>query len=1155
MRLRSCIARTFLACLLSPRAGNLYAQNITGAILGKVTDPSGAGVPKAEVVATEQATNQASRTFTNEAGSYELSYLRPGNYSIKVSAAGFKSVVREGLPVTVDSRARLDFSVEVGDATTSISVVGEAPVVQSNQSSLSQLVTTRSVQDLPIKGRNIFDLAVLSPGVNVNPRAQGAVASTGDNSAPLFVMSDISINGGRYRTNDYLLDGVSIMLPENNDFAISPTPDSTQEFQILTNNAGPQFGRSGGGVLNVVTRSGTNQWHGSAYEYFRNDRTEANNFFANAHNQARGPFHFNLFGASAGAPIRKDKTFFFADYQGHRARSSLAGQLATLPTALQRQGDFSQTYNQSGQLVTLYDPNTTQSTGTGYVRSSYPGNRIPSSQINAVAAKMLPYIPLPNQPGTGPAGVNNFAWAQQAFVNSDQWNVRIDQRFSDRHSLFGRITRNTGNSGNTGPFNNVADNVLGIDVSHVINGVLNDTLTLNATTLLNLRFGVTRRYEGRTPIHGGIDLTSLGFPASVASAATQQVFPAMSVANYTSWGDPSGDAIRRGNDIYTLVGDTTWVRGSHTLIFGADVRMYNQTPYQGGADAGSYSFSQGFTQGPNPQVSSLSSGDGFASFLTGYGSGSISQTPALAIRNWYTALYFNDEIKLGKLTINAGLRWDYEQPRTERYNRFSTFDFSSAFPVQVSGLTALKGVLTHPGQNGQPRGQFDPYWKAFGPRFGMAYALNSKTAIRAGYGLFYSPRFGTTSAGNFGSAGATINTAWVASLDGVTPLNPITNPFPTGVFQAPVTTADQVLLGQGILLMDRRNLSNSYNQQWNLNIQRELAGGILVEAGYAGNRGVHLPIGIDFDQINPIYQSLGSGLSAQVPNPFFGLVSTGVLSTRTVAQSQLLRPYPQYTSLSTSSPAVAENEGNSLYNALQIKLEKRFSKGIGFLVSYTNSKVIDNASGRIFGVNGFVPPVQNIYNLAAERSVSEGDISQQLVISHTLELPLGRGKSLLGNVPAPVNSLIGGWSINGTLTMFTGFPLALTSTGNSGVGGAVLRPNSTGTSAALGGTVESRLTRYFDISQFTVPAPFTFGNVARTLPDVRSPGRRNYDLSLQKRFPVKERLSVLFRAEAFNLTNTPYFSGPGVGLGSGTFGVISSASGDRQVQFTLKVLF
>jgi hypothetical protein len=383
----------------------------------------------------------------------------------------------------------------------------------------------------------------------------------------------------------------------------------------------------------------------------------------------------------------------------------------------------------------------------------------------------------------------------------------------------------------------------------------------------------------------------------------------------------------------------------------------------------------------------------------------------------------------------------------------------------------------------------------------------------------------------------------VSSLDGVTPLNTLDNPFPTGLLEPPRTQADRLQIGQSLLAMDRGNKSNIYNQQWNFTLQRQLPGQWLVEAGYAGNKGTRIPVSTDWNQIHPQYQSLGAGLNQQVPNPFLGIVTVGTLAQATVARSQLLRPYPQYLSVNTNSPAVAQNMGSSSYHSLLLRTEKRFAKGYSLLVTYTNSKLIDNGSGRVFGETAFVPPVQNAYNLAAERSLSEGDISQRLVVGHTLELPFGR------------NRFVGGWSITGMFSWNTGFPLALTSSGNSGVGSAVLRPNSTGSSAERSGAPQARLDRWFDTAQFTIPAPFTFGNVARTLPDVRGPSRVNYDFALQKSFPVRERLSLLFRAEAFNLTNTPYFFTPGEGLGANTFGVIASATGERQVQFSLKLQF
>lgn len=1146
-----------LAALLLPAVHAVRAQNITGAILGSVTDPTRAAVPNAEVEVVHVPTNQATRVATDTAGFYQANYLRPGRYRVSVTSSGFKRSVREDLDLPLEGRLRIDFQLEVGDATASLTVTAENPLVESETASLGQVVNTRSVEELPIEGRNIFDLAGLAAGVQVNPRAIGSTASTGDVGRPLFVLSDISINGGRFRTNDYLVDGVSIMLPENNNFAISPSPDSTQELKVLTNSFGPQFGRSGGGVINVITKGGTNELHGSAYWFFRNDRLRANNFFSNARRQARPVFHFNMYGAAVGGPIVKNKTFFFADYQGHGEDIGGGAGILTVPTSAQKRGDFSATRNAAGNPVIVYDPFTTRAApGGGFVRTPFPGNVVPLSQQTRVARRLLDFMPEPNREGQGPAGINNYVWSPSSFVGSDQWSVRVDHRFSENHNLFGRIARNTGDTGQSGPFNSIADTVLGTTVNRVLTGVVNYTATLSPTRILNLRGGAVRRFEGRIPRSAGqVDLTDLGFPPSIAAAAQEQIFPTIGIANYTGLGAPAGDRIRRGNDIYTLVAEQTEYRGRHTLTYGGDLRLYNQTPFQGGSPAGSYSFGLAQTQGPDPLQASLTAGNGLASLLTGFGSGSINSVPAGAIRNMYYAFFFNDDVRFQRLTINAGVRWEYEQPRTERYNRLGTFDFNAPFPIPIPARPDLRGVLRLAGQDGQPRGQFDSTFRNFGPRLGLAYRWDDRTVLRAGYAIFFAPRFGTTGAQNFGMPGAQITTPWVSSLDGVTPLNVIDNPFPDGLLQAPDTIVYRTQLGQGVLVMDRANKSNNYNQQWNLTVQRQLPGELLIEAGYAGNQGTRIPISMNWNQLDPQYQRLGAELNRQVPNPFFGIADVGILAQRTVAQSQLLRPYPQYTAVTTNSPAVAQNMGSSSYHSLILRAEKRFGRGYNLLVTYTNSKLIDNGSGRVFGETAFVPPIQNIYNLAAERSLSEGDVSQRLVISHTVELPFGRGRAVLADAPAALNWLAGGWSATGAFSWNTGFPLALTSTGNSGVGSAVLRPNSTGKSANLGGSPQSRLNRYFDTAQFTVPPPFTFGNVARTLPDVRGPSRLNYNLAVQKSFPVRERFSVLFRAEAFNLTNTPYFLTPGESLGSPAFGVINSASGERQVQFSLKVLF
>ncbi|NBO64682.1 MAG: carboxypeptidase regulatory-like domain-containing protein, partial [Acidobacteria bacterium] len=744
-------------CWVPTAAANLAIQSITGVILGTVTDVSGGLITGAIVTITSPANNQTTVVVTRADGSYQAPLLPPGNYVVKVSAQGFKIIVRDGVTLRVEDKLRLDFTLEAGAVTETVTVTG-TPLIESETSSLGLVIEEQSVKELPIRGRNVFDLVGLSPGVQVNPLAVGVVASTGDNSAPLFVLSDISINGGRVRTNEYLLDGVTLVLPENNNYALSPTPDGTREFKVISNSYGPQFGRSGGGVINVVTKSGTNNYHATLFEQFRNQQLRANNFFANARGQKRGVFRFHQFGGTFGGPVIKEKTFFFADYQGHREVQYLAGRAITIPTDAQRRGDFRGLLNANGQAVTLYDPLTTRVQGSGFVRDPLTCNGVANvlcpNRIDPVAAKMLSFLPAPNRPGEGPAGINNFVFAPENLLSSNQWSLRMDHRVSERHNLFGRVTRNTGFNSNTGPFDNIADNVLGKIKHSAINFVLNDTLTLTPSRLLSTRFGFTRRTENRVPLSAGkVNLTDLGFPSYVGAAAQDQLFPAISITGFASLGSPSGDRINRANDIFAWVADLTEIRGAHTLNLGTDLRIYNQTPFQAGTPSGSYSFGPNFTQGPNPQTASLTAGNGLASFLLGYGSGSINAVPALAMRNYYLAFYANDAIKLGRLTLNLGLRWDYEQPRTERYNRLANFDFDAPFPIQVPGLTGLKGVLTHAGRNGEPRGNFDPANRNFGPRLGLAYRIDDKTAIRAGYGIFYLPRIGATSAGTIGVSG------------------------------------------------------------------------------------------------------------------------------------------------------------------------------------------------------------------------------------------------------------------------------------------------------------------------------------------------------------------------------------------------------------------
>lgn len=1133
-------------CAISPAW--LKAQNIFGTVLGNVTDPSGAAVAQAEITIIHAGTNDTVRTRTDARGYFEFPYLKPGSYAIQVAAPGFKTMRRSGVAVEIDARLRLDFSLELGDMQTTVSVEETGTAVQTDSASLGRALGGRTIQQMPVLGRNVFELAGLVAGVQVNSTvAEGQVVAEGD-----FGSADVSVSGGRFRTNEFLIDGVTVMLPANNFPGLTPTPEATEEFKVMTGTSGAQFGRTGGGVFNIVTRGGGNEFHGAAFYFARNQALNANTFFGNARGLRPSDFSYHMLGATAGGPVLRNRTFFFAEYQGMRRQTQLGEGTRTLPTEQQRRGDFSATRTAANAPVQLFDPFTTQSTGAGgYVRQPFPGNRIPMSRFDPVASKVLQYVPQPNRAGEGPAQLFNYVYFQQSHEATDQASLRLDHRFSDRHTFFTRLTGTVFRHNNEPDFPTIAATDGERLSQPIYNAVLNATYVFSGSTFLNYRFGLTRYYRAAVPLYEDkVKLGELGFPQTIASKAQVQSFPQMAFTGYSGIGTPPG--VYTGNDVWSWAADFTRIHGRHTVKFGTDIRVYNQTPFRPSQSAGSYTFTRAFTQGPNPLQSRLGQGDGFASFLLGYGTGFIQYNAAFAARNGYFGTFIQDDIRLGRLTLNLGLRWDYEQPRTERYDRFANFDFDRPFPVQVAGFRQLQGVLVQAGKEGYPRGQFETARRNLAPQVGLAYRLRRATAIRAAYGIFYAPRIGYPNSRNFGASGAELTTTWVSSLDGVTAYRPLSDPFPEGIFIPPANPADRLLMGQPLTVTDRGGArNNSYMQQWNLAIQQGLPGGWSVEAAYMGTRGIRLPLARNFNQVHPQYMDLKAELTRAVPNPFRGLVSSGPLAQPTVALSQLLRPFPHYQGIST----FLQSEAWSQYHGLHLTLDKRFSSGFTLLASYTASKTIDNGAGRVIDVPnaGLRPPVQNQYDLRAEKTVSQQDVSQRLVLSHVFELPFGRGRRYGSHLPSAWNWVAGGWDLSGQLTLHTGFPLALNSTGNAGVYSEVLRPNNLGKSASLDGAVQGRLAKYFDTTVFAIPEPFSFGNTGRTLPDTRSPGRRNYNLAVSKSFSVSERVTALVRGEFYNLTNTPFFGFPGVQAGANDFGVISSASGARQIQLSAKI--
>ena len=608
----------------------------------------------------------------------------------------------------------------------------------------------------------------------------------------------------------------------------------------------------------------------------------------------------------------------------------------------------------------------------------------------------------------------------------------------------------------------------------------------------------------------------------------------------------------------------TKVMGAHTLKLGGDW-FYNRWSQRQQPASNNYAFSSDFTQGPNPVVASASSGVGFASFLFGAGdNGSIQSTSPGEFVGYHSyGFYFQDDWKVSpKLTLNLGLRYDFNAPWSEKYNRINSWNGTSTTTAPNGAV--LTGGLEFPGVNGLPTGQYQNNRANFALRFGFAYASDKKTVIRGGFGMYYGPTNGAAFAGNMSPyTGFTASTNWTSTVDGVTPVNPLSNPFPNGFQRAPGSSQGLLtLLGQSLETMDRGRL-NLYAEQWNFAIERTIPGSFLVSAAYAGSHGVHLYSPVNYNQLPDQYLSLGSGLLSQVPNPYYGLVSSGPLSTPTVQRGQLLRPYPQFQGITAES----NSYGNSIYHSLQVKVERRFSHGFGFLLSYTFSKLIDDVLpsdtyAGFPGENFSAGYIQDAYNRRADRAVATYDTPNYLTINSNWELPIGKGKAFV-NGGGWSTAVLGGWQLNGIFNMHTGAPLGLTTEANTlfnygaySYASNVQRPDYIGGPVYTSGSVANRVGDYFNVNSFQVPASFSYGNTGRLLPYLRGPGAVQLDVSLFREIPIRERLHMQFRAEVFNVLNHPQFDNPNTVIGSPQAGVISNqVNSPRDIQLALKLLF
>ena len=1143
MRRQSVNVLLYLVLLIS----NVHAQSSRAELTGRVIDQAGAAVHDAKISLTQLATRWTLETTTDEQGIYSFTNLRPGLFRVEIESAGFKRLTREGINLATGERVRVDFKLEAGTISESVVVQDDAPLLRSETGSLGQVVENRKIVDIPLNGRNFLALVSLSAGAAQPP------PTTAGPSFP-------RINGGRPRTNEYLFDGIPVLQPEPGQVAFFPIPEAIQEFKVEVNSPRAEFGRFNGGVVNLSTRSGSNDFCGSVFEFLRNEKLNARNLFAprTTSNPKKPVFRRNQFGFVFGGPLNHDKTFFFADYQGTRQLIG-RGAISTVPTVNQRRGDFSSSLGAplfitpSGTITTTSSGNSpvnvTDTNGnviqarTGQIfrpadHLAYAGNIIPTSSFDPVASLLLQRYPTPTSTGAA----NNFSRVGDESDNQNQFDVRIDHRLTEKDQLYGRFSYAKDIANPVTPLpdgsGNITSGITGLTNTGTQSLALNYTRVFAGTMVNELRFGYTRRSIDRK----ATELSeSLNFPGVPPNAAFQNTLPTFAVGGFHQLGSPPNTASLFRTDVTQVFDAFAWQHGNHSLKFGLDFRWERLDVLQPPSPTGQYSFSTLFTNSQAvPQIgSALASftGNSLASFLLGQvQTFSIDlQQSVLKPRAHIQEYFAQDDWRITPdLSINAGVRYTLNFPSTILDNQGAVFN------LQTQQLDYL-------GANGFPETARRLHKLDFGPRFGAAYRFTEKSVVRAGYGLIWIEQAGITTPFTVPQF-PFVQSVSQRTLDNINPAFLLSN----GPSVAPIPATPDAGLGQGVFSVDR-NLGSGYAQQWNVALQHELAGNFVVEVAYAGSKITH--VGIPDTNINQLSASelaLGPALLQRVNNPFFGEIPrTSSLGDPTIPLAQLLKPFPRFTTVSL----YRNNVGNTNYNALQAKLEKRFSRGLSFLISYTRSKLIDEASS-VFDASILTGPVANFpvadsFNRRLERDLSSGDMPNVFVTSFTYELPFGRGKTFQ---PAGVwGAILRDWELSGVITLQSGLPLAVTQVTNFNAfaGFGTQRPNRIADPNLPAS--EQTTARFFNTTAFSVAPQFTLGNSSRN--PVRGPHYSNADMAIIRRFPFGETRNVEFRTEVFNLTNTPPLSAPNVVLGSAGFGSITSAGDPRVIQFGLKVNF
>jgi hypothetical protein len=1169
-----------IALLMFP--GLMTAQTFLGSVVGTITDTTGASVPGAKVTLTNTGTNEEHGTSTASSGDYQFLNLIPGAYRMAIEKEGFSRLVRENITVAVQGEVRVDGSLNVGAASQTVEVSSEVAQLDTETASVSAVVDSATVDGLSLNGRNVMNLIALSNAVVPNASAMGSVNgnTNGGSSTNFGQIGAYTIGGGMSNQSSTLLDGAPVNINQYNATSLVPTQDAVQEFRVVTNNVDAQFGRFAGGVVNLTTKSGTNSIHGGASEFLRNRIFNGNTFFNNLAGLHRPKWTQNQYVGNVGGPVKKDKLFFFASYEGFKLGVENPNVLG-VPTPGQRNGDFTAAGNSGLTIPAIYDPATVcgvpgnnsacpVSNGTvQYLRTQFPNNIIPASRIDKYAQYIQNGWNLPNGPGL----INNYSVNQPANGTQYQLNGRGDYSLSDRQRLYTRYTYWNVDQAASHPFSQPArpDDVGSEFKFQTHQTVLGDTYLLSPSLVLGTRASFLRNTNCSVPgdAKSWVDLSNWG-PGYVALLNSGQldgpVAPGTGITNVSQGLD--GFAVQCGrNNLYSISADLTRTLGRHTLKFGGESRDAQVNKFQANP-AGSFNYTNAFTA--QNALNTGSTGYAYASFLLGIpNSGSLKTSQVTANTEYYSGIYVMDTFQVNrKLTLTGGLRWDLPTSFTERYDRIGVFQPGVPNPAaQATGLPLMGAVGYVNTQSDPYRSVYAPHYKLFAPRAGLAYRFSSSMVARLGYAIAYTPNDNNLPNTN------TVNSAtttYVASLNGgVTPANIASNPFPSGVIASPGRNASSVqalTLGQTITL-PMETIRYPYAQQWNVTLGRDFHHGVVVEASYAGLKGTFLPLGgnTQLNQLPDQYDSMGQALLNPVKNPFAGLVTIGSLANATVNAGQLLRPFPQYQTVGVE----ALNDGNSTYNSLQTHFQKNFSRGNMIMLNYTWSKELGDAGG--LPIPGFASPagnnsIQDWNNLRGSKALDPSNVAHRAVVAYVYELPFGKGRALMSNAGGFVNAIVSGWGLNGVVTIQSGQPLSVGYNGSnvlSSFGAGGIRPNQVaGCDKTLPGSTMDRYNsgKFFNTACFTAPATNAFGDEPAVDNTLRGQGITNIDLAASRRFKIGERIGVQFRAESFNLANHVRFANPGTTLGSNTFGLFvaggtGQANTPRLIQMALRVTF